>query len=56
MYNCPATKEVRDYCREQMNTLWDEVIRFDNPHKYYVDLSEKLWNVKNDLLKSVQNG
>ncbi|MBR4256770.1 MAG: hypothetical protein IKQ18_06350, partial [Clostridia bacterium] len=31
-------------------TLWDEVTRFENPHDYYVDLSEKLWNIKKDLL------
>lgn len=55
IYNCPTTKEIRDYCKSQINTLWSEVTRFDNPHRYYVDLSEKLWNVKNDLLKKAQN-
>ena len=32
--------------------IWDEVKRFDNPHNYYVDLSDKLWSIRNDLLKS----
>ena len=42
---------IRDrYCSDQMDTLWDEVKRFDNPHNYYVDLSQKLWNTKYDLI------
>ena len=36
----------------QVDTLWDEVKRFDNPHTYYVDLSQKLWDIKYALLKS----
>ena len=36
----------------QVDTLWDEVQRFDNPHTYYVDLSQKLWDIKYALLKS----
>ncbi|HHV29454.1 nicotinate phosphoribosyltransferase [Acetivibrio mesophilus] len=51
VYEAPEVNEIRDYCMEQINTLWDEVLRFENPHKYYVDLSEDLWNVKNRLLK-----
>ena len=35
---------------EQIDTLWDEVLRFDNPHNYYVDLSQKLWDEKQRLL------
>lgn len=45
-------KEVRDYCAAQIDTLWDEVTRFENPHNYYVDLSQNLWNEKNKLLES----
>ena len=52
VYQCPKLEEVRRYCLEQVDTLWDEVKRFDNPHTYYVDLSEKLWNIKYGLLKS----
>lgn len=54
VYQCPSLEEVRSYCLEQVDTLWDEVRRFDNPHTYYVDLSQKLWDIKYDLLK--QNG
>ena len=35
---------------QQIDTLWDEITRFENPHTYYVDLSQKLWEVKNYLL------
>ena len=46
-----SLEEVRAYCLEQVDTLWDEVKRFDNPHTYYVDLSQKLWDIKYGLLK-----
>ncbi len=51
VYKCPSLQEIRAYCIEQVDTLWDEVKRFDNPHTYYVDLSQKLWDIKYDLLK-----
>ena len=51
VYQCPKLEEVRRYCLEQVDTLWDEVKRFDNPHAYYVDLSQKLWDIKYGLLK-----
>lgn len=51
VYECPKLEEVRRYCLEQVDTLWDEVKRFDNPHSYYVDLSQKLWDIKYNLLK-----
>ncbi len=51
VYKCPSLQEIRDYCMEQVDTLWDEVKRFDNPHTYYVDLSQKLWDIKYNLLK-----
>ena len=51
VYDLPALDQIRDYCREQVDTLWEEVKRFDNPHKYYVDLSQKLWDVKHRLLE-----
>ena len=50
VYDCPPLEQVRDYCKVQVDTLWDEVKRFDNPHTYYVDLSEKLWTIQQDLL------
>ena len=51
VYQLPTLNEIRSYCREQVDTLWDEVKRFDNPHTYYVDLSQKLWEIKYRLLK-----
>ena len=51
VYESPSLEEIRAYCAEQVDTLWDEVKRFDNPHKYYVDLSQKLWDVKQRLLQ-----
>ena len=52
VYRRPSLEEIRTYCMQQVDTLWDEVKRFDNPHTYYVDLSEKLWNIKYGLLKN----
>ena len=50
-YDCPDIKDIKKFCDEQVNnTLWEEVKRFENPHTYYVDLSEKLWAEKNRLL------
>ena len=51
VYHCPSLEEIRTYCLQQVDTLWDEVKRFDNPHTYYVDLSQKLWDIKYGLLK-----
>lgn len=50
VYELPTMDEVRCYCKNQINTLWDEVKRLSNPYRYRVDLSEKLWNIKNELL------
>jgi nicotinate phosphoribosyltransferase len=50
VYETPKLAEMREYCREQVSHLWDEVRRFENPHRYYVDLSQKLWNLKQELL------
>ena len=52
VYQCPSLEEVRTYCLSEVDKLWDEVKRFDNPHKYYVDLSQKLWDIKYQLLKN----
>ncbi|MVB09601.1 Nicotinate phosphoribosyltransferase pncB2 [Caprobacter fermentans] len=49
-------KELQSYCCEQVDTLWDEVKRFENPHKYYVDLSQKLWDVKSRLISEYSFG
>lgn len=55
VYSSPSVKEIKDNCQNELSTMWDEVLRFENPHNYYVDLSEKLWQEKNDLLKKVKN-
>ena len=51
VYRQPSIQESRTYCAAQIASLWDEVKRFENPHKYYVDLSPKLWGIKQELLK-----
>ena len=51
VYNKPSIEEIRNYCLSQVDTLWDEVKRFENPHKYYVDLSQKLYDCKMSLLE-----
>ncbi len=51
VYELPSLPQIQRYCAQQVDTLWDEVKRFENPHTYYVDLSEKLWNVKQSLLR-----
>jgi len=51
VYNSPSLDEIRSYCIEQVSTLWDEVTRFENPHKYYVDFSGKLWGIKQSLIE-----
>ena len=50
VYERPTLEEIKAYSAAQLDTLWDEVKRFDNPHNYYVDLSPELWKLKNDLL------
>ncbi len=53
VYESPSVKEISDYRKEQVDALWDEVKRFEKPHTYYVDLSEKLWNQRDSLLKGI---
>lgn len=50
VYDSPDIKEIKAYCAEQIGTLWDSLLRFENPHKYHVDLSQKLWDIKQKLL------
>lgn len=57
IYNCRDISEIREYCMKQVDeTLWDEIKRFENPHKYYVDLSQKLWEEKTRLLDEYGKG
>jgi nicotinate phosphoribosyltransferase len=50
VYELPKLKDIQTYCQAQLDTLWDEVRRFENPHTYYVDLSKELWDLKQRLL------
>ena len=56
VYPKPSYGEICRYCREQVESLWDEIKRFENPHTYYVDLSKKLWETKNELLEHSKDG
>lgn len=53
VYDCPNLEDVRAYCNEQVSALWEEVTRFENPHKYYVDFSGKLWGIKQALIEKI---
>lgn len=50
VYNLPDIEGIREYTKQQLSTIWDEVKRFENPHEYYVDLSKQLWDLKQQLL------
>lgn len=52
VYQMPSLDEIANNTRLELNTLWPEIKRIKNPHKYYVDLSEKLWKLKNSMLKN----
>ena len=51
VYECPSVKEVQQYCRDQLETIWEETLRFENPQTYYVDLSQKLYDLKQGLME-----
>lgn len=56
VYDSPSLEEIRTRCRQQVATLWEEVTRFEYPHRYYVDLSQTLWDERQRLLKQVTGG
>ncbi len=51
VYASPTLPEIQRYCASQVHTLWEEVTRFENPHHYYVDMSQKLWQLRQDMLQ-----
>lgn len=51
VYELPSLEKTRAYCSEQVSTLWEEVTRFENPHRYYVDFSGELWGIKQSLIE-----
>ena len=55
VYSLPSIEEIRAHCKEEIDGMWDEVKRFNNPHNYYVDLSQKLWDIKNDMINKRRN-
>ena len=55
VYELPDINTIRDYCKSEIDGLWEEVKRFENPHKYYVDLSDKLWRIKHSMLEEYMN-
>lgn len=50
VYESPSESDIKEYCKSQVETMWDEVLRFENPHEYYVDLSQELWDLRHSLL------
>ncbi|MBO7762628.1 MAG: nicotinate phosphoribosyltransferase, partial [Clostridia bacterium] len=56
VYTSPSVAEIRSYSMEEVAHLWEEVRRFENPHRYYVDLSQKLWDIKRSLLEGRGKG
>ena len=52
VYEKPHISEIQQYCKGEVGNLWEEVKRFENPHRYYVDLSKKLWDIKHALLEN----
>ncbi|MGL4762790.1 MAG: nicotinate phosphoribosyltransferase [Sarcina sp.] len=54
VYNSPSLKEIREYSIREVDKLWEEVLRFENPHTYYVDLSKKLWVMKDTLIERLK--
>ncbi len=53
VYKNPSLEDIRAYCNEQVSSLWEEVTRFENPHRYYVDFSGKLWGIKQSLIEKI---
>jgi len=54
IYKLPDIDEIREYCKAQVDTLWEEILRFENPHEFYVDLSKELWTLKQKLIEEYQ--
>lgn len=52
VYTLPSVEEIRENCKKELASMWDEVLRLDNPHNYYVDLSQALWDEKHELLRN----
>jgi len=55
IYENPNLKDIAEFSKNELNKLWEETLRIENPHKYYVDLSKKLWDLKNEMLEEKRN-
>ena len=54
VYDFPPLADVQRFCRSEIGSMWGEVLRFENPHNYYVDLSQKLWDLKHDMIREMR--
>lgn len=54
IYDSPSIDEIKAYCKKELESIWDEMKRFENPQTYYVDLSYDLWKLKNDMLSAAK--
>lgn len=53
VYERPGVQAIREYCKAQIDGLWEESLRFEYPHRYYVDLSQRLWDCRQELLETI---
>ena len=56
IYQSPSVMEIREFCKKEQETLWDETRRLVNPHEVYVDLSDRLYAMKTKLLNEMHPG
>ena len=54
VYDNPSIDDIKEYCSKELDSMWDEIKRFENPQTYYVDLSYNLWKLKNDMLSEAR--
>ena len=55
VYNLPALQDIKAYCKKELDSFWDEYKRLDKPHVYKVDLSDKLYELKNSMLDEIRS-
>ena len=55
VYTSPSVLEIKEFSQKETSKLWPEVLRFENPHTYYVDLSKDLWDLKHSLLHNLSS-
>ncbi len=55
VYRLPSITQIRRFCQKNISELWEEIRRLDNPHVYYVDLSQELWDLKSNMIRDARN-